>query len=109
MSRKLLVLLAVVLAGCASTAADPEPAKKAEDIIPFAPTTEQTESPTTAPNTTEPPTTAARRTTPSTTATYYANCDEVRQAGKAPLRRGDPGYRSGLDRDGDGTACDTEG
>lgn len=39
-------------------------------------------------------------------AVYYANCDEVRAAGKAPLHRGQPGYRPGLDRDGDGLACD---
>jgi micrococcal nuclease len=38
---------------------------------------------------------------------YYKNCDAVRAAGKAPLHRGEPGYRSALDRDGDGTACDT--
>lgn len=37
---------------------------------------------------------------------YYANCDAVRAAGKAPLLRGQPGYRSGLDRDGDGVACE---
>ncbi len=35
----------------------------------------------------------------------YANCDAVRAAGKAPLRRGDPGYSAKLDRDGDGVAC----
>ncbi|MDT3443592.1 excalibur calcium-binding domain-containing protein [Pseudofrankia sp. BMG5.37] len=38
---------------------------------------------------------------------YYANCAEARAAGAAPLHRGEPGYRSGLDRDNDGTACDT--
>jgi hypothetical protein len=37
---------------------------------------------------------------------YYPNCAAVRAAGKAPLHRGDPGYRSGLDRDGDGVACE---
>jgi hypothetical protein len=37
---------------------------------------------------------------------YYANCAAVRAAGKAPLYRGYPGYRSGLDRDGDGVACE---
>lgn len=37
---------------------------------------------------------------------YYENCDAVRAAGKAPLHRGEPGYRPGLDRDRDGTACD---
>ncbi len=36
----------------------------------------------------------------------YANCTEVRAAGKAPLRRGDPGYAAHLDRDNDGIACE---
>lgn len=39
-------------------------------------------------------------------ATRYVNCDAVRKAGAAPLRKGQPGYRPGLDRDHDGTACD---
>lgn len=38
--------------------------------------------------------------------TYYANCAQARAAGAAPLRRGDPGYRAGLDRDDDGIACE---
>jgi hypothetical protein len=37
---------------------------------------------------------------------YYRNCDAVRAAGAAPLRMGQPGYRRGLDRDGDGVACE---
>ncbi|WP_434742720.1 excalibur calcium-binding domain-containing protein [Micromonospora sp. SH-82] len=37
---------------------------------------------------------------------YYANCTAVRAAGKAPIRRGDPGYSRRLDRDGDGIACE---
>lgn len=37
---------------------------------------------------------------------YYANCSAVRAAGAAPLHSGDPGYRRGLDRDGDGVACE---
>jgi len=37
---------------------------------------------------------------------YYANCAAVRAAGMDPLYVGDPGYRSGLDRDGDGVACE---
>ncbi len=37
---------------------------------------------------------------------YYPNCAAVRAAGRAPLRRGEPGYRSGLDRDNDGIACE---
>jgi hypothetical protein len=37
---------------------------------------------------------------------YYKNCDAARAANAAPIRRGEPGYRRGLDRDGDGIACD---
>lgn len=37
---------------------------------------------------------------------YYENCAAVRSAGQAPLRRDDPGYRAGLDRDDDGIACE---
>lgn len=37
---------------------------------------------------------------------YYSSCREAKAAGAAPLYRGDPGYRSGLDRDGDGVACE---
>ena len=36
----------------------------------------------------------------------YPNCTAVRDAGKAPLHRGDPGYAKKLDRDGDGIACE---
>ena len=42
----------------------------------------------------------------NTDTVYYENCAAVRKAGKAPLHRGDPGYRSGLDGDGDGVACE---
>ncbi|WP_225008040.1 excalibur calcium-binding domain-containing protein [Novosphingobium percolationis] len=37
---------------------------------------------------------------------YFPNCASARAAGAAPLRRGDPGYRAGLDRDDDGIACE---
>ncbi len=74
-----------------------------------------TRTPTNAPGGTrqEPTVAPTRRPTTTTTppgnggeGTYYANCAAVRAAGRAPLHRGQPGYRSGLDRDGDGVACD---
>lgn len=40
------------------------------------------------------------------TSVYYKNCTAVREAGKAPLYKGDPGYSAKLDRDGDGIACE---
>ncbi len=39
-------------------------------------------------------------------AVYFRNCDAARAAGAAPVRRGDPGYGSHLDRDGDGSGCE---
>ncbi len=37
---------------------------------------------------------------------YYANCDDARAAGVAPINRGDPGYRAALDPNGNGIACE---
>ncbi len=37
---------------------------------------------------------------------WYAGCDQVRLLGRAPLYRGQPGYREGMDSDGDGVACE---
>lgn len=73
-----------------------------------APTTATTPVTTRAPATTAataPATTAA--TAPATSAVYYENCTAVKNAGKAPLYQGQPGYRSALDADHDGIACET--
>lgn len=37
---------------------------------------------------------------------HYKNCAAAKAAGAAPIRKGQPGYRSALDKDGDGIACD---
>ena len=37
---------------------------------------------------------------------YYRNCTAAREAGAAPVHRGDPGYGSHLDRDNDGIGCE---
>ncbi len=77
-----------------------------------------------APVTTAPPTTAAAARPvplaapapdpdpvvvapprPAASSVYYKNCAAVQAAGAAPIRRGDPGYRAALDRDGDGEGC----
>jgi len=36
----------------------------------------------------------------------YRNCDAARAAGAAPVHRGEPGYGTHLDRDGDGIGCE---
>lgn len=43
---------------------------------------------------------------PSGASGSYANCAAARAAGAAPILRGEPGYSSKLDRDGDGVACE---
>jgi hypothetical protein len=37
---------------------------------------------------------------------YYADCEQARAAGRVPIQAGEPGYRTELDADGDGTACE---
>ncbi|MNY85791.1 Sporulation-specific extracellular nuclease precursor [compost metagenome] len=43
---------------------------------------------------------------PSKETLVYNNCAEVRAVGAAPIRKGDIGYSSKLDGDGDGIACE---
>ncbi|WP_308368769.1 excalibur calcium-binding domain-containing protein [Streptomyces sp. ISL-36] len=60
-----------------------------------------------APRPTPTPTPVPTRTKKATPApVYYRNCDAARAAGAAPVHRGDPGYGSHLDRDGDGVGCE---
>jgi hypothetical protein len=40
-------------------------------------------------------------------AAYYANCTAAKAAGAAPIFAGQAGYRSALDRDSDGVACES--
>ena len=47
----------------------------------------------------KPSPSASEKSTPSV---RYRTCADA----PGPLHRGDPGYRPGLDRDGDGVACD---
>ncbi|MEU8314154.1 MULTISPECIES: excalibur calcium-binding domain-containing protein [unclassified Micromonospora] len=70
---------------------------------------EPSPSPTTAAPTTAKPASKPKPRKTTAPAVYYKNCDAVRAAGKAPLRRGQPGYRTGLDRDLDGEACEPDG
>ena len=43
---------------------------------------------------------------PEPVSAYFSNCAEARSVGASPLYAGMPGYRPGLDRDGDGVACE---
>ncbi|GAB2668277.1 hypothetical protein GCM10027193_22900 [Arenimonas aestuarii] len=54
-----------------------------------------------------PPSTALQRPfAAKASSTSYVNCTEAREAGAAPVKRGDPGYGSHLDRDNDGVGCE---
>ncbi|WP_436771169.1 excalibur calcium-binding domain-containing protein [Yinghuangia sp. YIM S09857] len=66
--------------------------------------------PPTKGQTSNPPNPTATRPDPRPTGrptfVFYRNCRDVKAAGAAPIRRGDPGYGLHLDRDGDGIACE---
>ncbi|WP_102126378.1 excalibur calcium-binding domain-containing protein [Deinococcus planocerae] len=51
-----------------------------------------------------PVTGSARLTGPG--AVYYRSCAAMRAANAAPVRLGKPGYRTALDRNGNGVACE---
>ncbi|MFF2778200.1 excalibur calcium-binding domain-containing protein [Streptomyces sp. NPDC058052] len=85
------------------------PATEAPEPTTQAPTTRAPEPAPTTPKPVKPK--PAQTTRPAETAepepeVYYANCTAVRAAGADPIRAGDPGYGSHLDRDGDGIACE---
>nr|WP_304608764.1 excalibur calcium-binding domain-containing protein [Glycomyces amatae] len=66
-----------------------------------------TEAPTSASPEPEPTTEeAAEEEREEAEEVYYENCDAARDAGVAPLYEDEDGYRSGLDGDGDGEACE---
>jgi hypothetical protein len=118
----MVVLLALVGCGSAGQKAAGEPLTGASSA-PLSPSSSPSSSPSpspspslspaavTAPSVVVPPVpTMAGATTDPTDEepedVYYANCTEAKQAGAAPLHRGEPGYRKALDRDGDGVACE---
>lgn len=90
---------------CNGSLTPPTPPAPAQSSAPPAP-----ESETSTPPQSD---SAPRRPAPSTKApagnsgsAYYQNCTAARAAGAAPLHIGQPGYRSALDRDHDGVACE---
>ena len=52
------------------------------------------------------PATEASATRPAPAGTTYADCEAVRAAGAAPIRRGEPGWSDAIDGDGDGVGCE---
>ena len=48
-----------------------------------------------------------KKTTGNSTV-YFKSCKEARAAGYSDIKKGEPGYNSKLDRDGDGIACESK-
>lgn len=95
----------------------PEPAPAAVEPAPVAPAPVQAPpapapapavvpAPAPAPAPAVVPAPAPAPVAPAPAAAYYKNCAAARAAGAAPLYAGQPGYRSGLDGDSDGVACE---
>ena len=87
-----------------STVTITQAAPPASFFEPPAPVYEPPEAPPLVPEPPPPPVAPLVPQVPSSA--YYGNCAAARAAGAAPLHVGEPGYRSGLDRDGDGVACE---
>lgn len=85
----------------ASDDASPTPEETAEpEPVVEEPIVEPTEEPAEEP---APPAPAPK---PAPAPVHFTSCKQAREAGAAPLYRGDPGYSSSLDRDNDGVACE---
>ena len=54
----------------------------------------------------EEPAAPAPAPEPAPAPVHLSSCKQAREAGSAPLYRGDPGYNPKLDRDNDGVACE---
>lgn len=70
------------------------------------PVTTQSQAPATSTSARPSPAPAPVTNKPDVATGSFANCAAARAAGAAPLHRGDSGYSSRLDRDGDGVACE---
>ncbi len=63
-------------------------------------------APAPAPTAAPAPSAAPAQDDGGSATTSYDTCGDARAAGAAPVRAGDPGYGSHLDRDGDGVGCE---
>ena len=85
----------------ASDDASPTPEETAEpEPVVEEPIVEPVEEPA------EEPAPPAPAPEPAPAHVHFSSCKQAREAGEAPLYRGDPGYSSRLDRDNDGVACE---
>jgi hypothetical protein len=78
-------------------------------VVTPAPTVSATTPPATTPPATTSPIVVPSATTPSTATDIYATCAEAEAAGVTNIPSTDTAYTTGLDRDGDGIACEDNG
>ncbi len=95
--------MARLLTGCGGTAATTESATTTRES---ATTTEPAPATQESATTTEPAPATRQGLVQPSEPVFYQNCAAARAAGAAPIYRGQPGYSSKLDRDGDGIACE---
>ncbi len=98
----LLIVIAGVLGGTRESTTIAEPA--AATAAPTPTTAAVTPTLDVAPAPARKPAVTATRK--PATSVYYRSCAAAQAVGAAPLQTGDPGYRTGLDPDGDGVACE---
>jgi hypothetical protein len=94
----ILGYILVMVWGCWTLLVDP-------DIRP-APKPLQIDAPPAEPFVAVTPTPAPVDKAPVPAKVRYKSCEEVAELKKLPLLKGQPGYRKGLDTDGDGRACE---
>ena len=51
---------------------------------------------------------AAKKSSGNSSIVKFRSCKEARAAGYSDIKKGEPGYSSKLDRDGDGIACESK-
>lgn len=87
-----------VLSACPEQPAYASGYDAAPNVEPQAEPEPPVEEPEPAPQEEQPP--------PAPDHVHFENCTAARDAGAAPVHRGDPGYARHLDRDGDGVGCE---
>ncbi len=49
-----------------------------------------------------------KKSSGNSTTVYFKSCKAAKAAGYSNMKRGEPGYSTNLDRDGDGIACESK-
>ena len=89
-----------------STAATKQPTSEATATSTGAVATTTKLATTMAPATSATTTSKTATALPTSASVYYKNCAEASKSGAAPITSGQPGYRTGLDLNRNGIACE---